>query len=403
MAYIVDPIDPSQPTGDKGATQGDDELRALKGLVQTLIGGSAVAPVNVFRKNAIIGGDFDTNPWQRGINFVGLATNLLSADRWYRNKTGTMIEDITKTVDAPIMGTVYKNRTMDYFTQNCFQANVTTAQAVLGAGDFSYYYQPVEGYNWKALAQIPIVLSFWHKHTKPGIYCVSLSNDFDRTYVAEYIQVVADTWEFESISIPASPSAGTWNYDTQSGISVKFIRAAGVTSQTATPGIWLNGVPLASVNQTNSVDAINNKFRLALIQLEVGIAASKFERRTFQEELLLCQRYYEKSFNAGIPPTQGMGTVNGEFYFPALRAGALQNISTSYSFKVPKRRQNVLIFTTYNPAVANSQVRDETANVDCAATGVTYSDTGFRITTIGNAATAVGNILGVHWTADNEI
>jgi len=38
-------------------------------------------------RNAIIGGDFDTNPWQRGVgNFVGVADGVYTADRWKRIK-----------------------------------------------------------------------------------------------------------------------------------------------------------------------------------------------------------------------------------------------------------------------------------------------------------------------------
>src|SRR5258708_16104390 len=100
MAYIVDPTDPTQPTNDKGATQGAGELRALKAYIATLAGlGPTGLGVNVFRKNAIIGGDFDTNPWQRGNAFVGIGVNNVAADRWKYDKNGTMIEDARNTVD----------------------------------------------------------------------------------------------------------------------------------------------------------------------------------------------------------------------------------------------------------------------------------------------------------------
>src|SRR5882762_2283871 len=250
MPYIVDPTDPTQPTGDKGATQGDDELRALKAYIATLAGlGPTGLGVNVFRKNAIIGGDFDTNPWQRGVNFVGVANNSFSADRWKYSKVGGVIEDITRTVDAPVLNTVYKNKTMDTLANNCLQMNVTTANAAPAAGDFSILFQNIEGYDFKLFAQVPLVLSFWHKHTKIGIYSIALRNSInDRSYVAEYSQTVADTWEFEQLSIPASPAAGTWDYVNGIGLAVSFARVCGATFQTPA-NIWTVGNFLSSPNQ----------------------------------------------------------------------------------------------------------------------------------------------------------
>jgi hypothetical protein len=60
--------------------------------------------------------------------------------------------------------------------------------------------------------------------------------------------------------------------------------------------------------------------------------------------------------------------------------------------------------TTYNPAAANAQVRDETNTVDCSATTVVGSnDRQTAITCTGNAATVAEGLLGVHISADAEI
>lgn len=402
MAYIVDPTDPTQPTGDKGATQGDDELRALKGLVQTLFGGSAIAPVNVFRKNAIIGGDFDINPFQRGSNFAAVASGTYIADRFqYFNTSGAVIT-ASKTADSPVVTTVYKNKTMDNFSQNCLQLNVTTADVAIGAGEFVELRYTMEGIFWKQLAQVPITLSFWHKHTKAGIYSVGFRNTGnDRSYIAEYTQVVSNVWEFDQIVIPASPAAGTWAYTTNVvGLKVSFMMACSGTLATA-PNVWTAGNFIASPNQVNGLDTIGNNFNIAQIQLEVGAAASKFELRDFERELALCQRYYEKSFQLSTVPAQNVGINTGASDFIAGRAGALVSYGiVEYAVRKARLGANPIF---YNPSAANAQARDLISGTDCSLTGAfTFTEHGFTVQTTGNAATAVGNALSVHWTADAD-
>lgn len=401
MAYIVNPSDPTEPINSRGAAQGAEEFRALKGLLQTLIGGSAGFPISSLKKNAIIGGDFDTNPWQRGKNFVGIASTAYSADRWKHLKVGTMVEDVTQTLDAPAIGIALKNRTMDLFAQNCFQSNVTTAEAVLGAGDYSREVQFIEGYNFKIFARVPLVLSFWHKHTKVGTYCIAFRNSVaDRSYVAEYAQVVSDVWEFESITIPASPSAGTWNYTTGIGLEVSFCKGSGATFQTP-PNVWTVGDFFASVNQVNSLDTIGNKFRLDIIQLELGSIPTKFERRSIQEELLLCQRYYWKTFNQGVTPGQG-GPINGALeYFTAL--AGVNNQAIWVNFPVTMRSVPGII-TTYNPSAANNKWRNLTLGADSGVPAVGNSgDRGFALVNPQVAGDALGNALLIHATMDAEL
>lgn len=402
MAYTPDPTDVTNPLDTVDASTAAAEFRALKGYLSTLVGGGGFPGVNVFRKNAIIGGDFDTNPFQRGTNFVAVVSGQYVADRWQYSKVGTMVETVDKG-EAPVLGTVYKNKTMDMLANNGLRCNVTTAEAILGAGDFAMVLQVVEGYNFKLFAQIPMVLSFWHAHTKVGTYCVAFRNSIsDRSYIAEYQQVVSDAFEFDQIVVPASPSGGTWNYVNGAGLSVAFTKGAGATFQTPA-GIWTNGNFLASANQINSLDTIGNKFRIDIIQLESASIASKFERRSIQEELLLCQRYFEKSFFINDTPVQNKGIATGEVFFPAIKAGALGELSSRIPFRVLKRTTSPGI-TLFNPSAANAQVRDTSAAVDCTATNAAdNSDSGFSVVCTGNAATLVGNTLAIHWTADSEL
>jgi len=71
------------------------------------------------------------------------------------------------------------------------------------------------------------------------------------------------------------------------------------------------------MSNTYTVDVAN-------VQLEIGPAATEFEQRSFGEELALCQRYYEKSFNYVTAPTNG-SSVSAFSHF----AGLVTGISTN--------------------------------------------------------------------------
>ena len=44
-------------------------------------------------------------------------------------------------------------------------------------------------------------------------------------------------------------------------------------------------------------DSTDNELYITGVQLEVGSTATPFEHRSFGEELALCQRYFQKSYN----------------------------------------------------------------------------------------------------------
>ena len=280
----------------------DVTLRATKGspLTHTEMDDNQIA-TRSGRKNLIIGGNFDTNPWQRGTAFTGVTNNDYTADRVRCTLVGTGVVDVDKVADAPSVAQV------GFVVSNCMSWDVTTADASIGASDRYEFQYRIEGYDYAQIAQNDFVVSFWHKHTKTGTYCIGLRNSgFDRSYVAEYTQSVSDTWEKATIKVTASPSAGTWNYTTGRGLSFSFSFAAGSNVHT-TADTWQTGSFVATSSQVNAMDSTSNFCRFALIQVEGGTEATDFERRTFGEELALCQRYYTEQLTSTNQMPIGIG------------------------------------------------------------------------------------------------
>lgn len=261
-------------------------------------------------RNAIINGDF--NIWQRGTSFTSIADATYFADRWKYLKGTTAVHTVSRSIDVPTVAQA--GRGFNYSAL----VDCTTLASSIGSSERIGILQIIEGYNWLPLAQKEITLSFWVKATKIGIYCVSLQNAAsDKTIVKEYTINASNTWEFKTITFPASPSAGTWDYTNGAGLQVIFVLAAGSNFQGAADS-WSSSNLISTSNQVNGVDSTANDFRLCGAQLEAGSVATPFEHRSFQEELKLCERYYQfvysgSSYIIVIHASAGVVTVKANF------------------------------------------------------------------------------------------
>jgi hypothetical protein len=136
-------------------------------------------------------------------------------------------------------------------------------------------------------------------------------------------------------------------------------------------------------------------FDLTGVQLELGSVATPFERRSFGQELVLCQRYYEKSYDVGTAP--GTVTSNGAIgVFPAAYAVYFQ-----VQFKAIKRV--VATCTGYSPQTGatgkynwNMSTPNDTALTGTIANGQ-YGITFFNSSSPGNVSAYL------HFTADAEL
>lgn len=345
-------------------------------------------------KNKIIGGDFSTNPWQRGTSFVAVGANAYTADRWIYNKsTDSGIVSILKTQDAPSASQA------GIFTQHCLDVDVTAADTSIASNEFSHIGQCIEGINSMPLgfgqagARF-VSLSFWHKHTKVGSYSVSFGNsDINRSYVATYTQDASNVWEKAEITIPVDTS-GTWLYDNGIGLRVRFCIAAGSAYQT-TPGSWVAGNFFATSSQVNGLDNVNNNFKIALVQLEYGNQASMFEARSIGQEYELCRRYYRESRNLGA----AWASIEGADTSVWINATNFYDFGGKSLRGLPMRTNPTMIFYDVVSG-STSNVRNLTSPSNIPVTSLTTGTSAYIIST--SAGTA-GNAAAWQWSASAEL
>ena len=358
--------------------------------VKAYVDGKNGAGIN----NIFIAGDFDTNPWQRGTNFPAAVAGAYHADRWRTSYTTSAVVTMAKVADAPTVAEA------DYFTQNCLGMEVTTADTTIAATDIFYHLQLVEGYNFLPIAQRESTISFWVKATVTGVYCFVCHNSAaDMSFIAEYTINSANTWEYKTVTVPASPSAGTWNYTNGTGITCQFIMAGGSNFYGVTG--WQAGGLYCTANQVNALATVGNIWRLALVKWEVGAVATPFVGRTIQEELLLCQRYYWKTFPQGVAPVQNVGNANGAIGYRVQVTGVA---NAGVLVRPPVIMRATPTVTGYNPLAANALWRNISNASDSGALSLSNSaDNEFFANNVQVAADTVSHFMAIHATAESEL
>lgn len=339
-------------------------------------------------ENIIIGGDMSSNPWQRGTNFLAVAVGTFTADRFEWLQSGVGLVDINKLADAPtpVESGVVTNDSL----------NITVALVdVVGPATFYAEGYKIEGFDWAKISQKPLVLSFWAKSSQAGTYCIGLQNfGQDRSYVAEYIIGLANTWTYITIPVTVAPTAGTWNYTNNAGLRIFFTLSAGANLQT-TPGTWQVGNFIATASQTQWITTLANTFQIDLVQLTAGTATYPFIYQTQADILNRCMRYYEKSYDTLVAPATNttVGTFNSS------NSSALAgDFDFDVRFSNVKRAtpNNVIIYSVAGNA-ANVTQNDAT---EVAAVAAAVGASSFRVQGT-NAALKYGAIG--HYTVDAEI
>lgn len=343
-------------------------------------------PGSSINDNLIINPSFRI--WQRATSFT--TASGYTSDRWEFTDVGAGVVTVSRSTGGPTG------------TQYAWEANVTTADASIAAGDLYTVNQPIEGSNihetriGTASAE-SVTITFDVYSAVTGTHCISLRNSAaNRSYVAEYTVNSANTWETKSITI-ALDTTGTWLYDIGIGLNVTWCLAGGSTFQT-TAGSWTAGNFVCSSNQVNVMGTLANKFRLSDVKVEIGIQSTLFRSLLIEQEIEACQRYYEKSYNLSVAP--------GSVSVPGIHGGRQSGTGNYVGVQAFSTRKR----TTPSMTGYRSDTGASGSWLDFnAATGITPNFTNASIPTseyemaVVVTAVADANFIGGHWTADSEL
>ena len=251
-------------------------------------------------RNHIINGDMRID--QRNAGASGTAS-AYTVDRWQyyatQSSKGTWQQN-AGSVTPPAGFTNYLGFT-------------SSSAYTVTASDVFQIAQYIEGFNvadlgWGTASARTVTLSFLVRSSLTGTFGGALVNSAtNRSYPFSYSISSANTWEQKSITI-AGDTTGTWLTNNGNGVQVNFALGVGST-YSGTSGSWAGTLYLSATGATSVVGTNGATFYITGVQLEPGSTATPFERRSFGQELSLCQRYFIKLVEPSLSGYAPTGTA----------------------------------------------------------------------------------------------
>jgi hypothetical protein len=342
--------------------------------------------------NVLINGNMDV--WQRNTTFTGMSGSVRIVDQCLYVSGGGFTGVYTGSQSTDVPTEVESGIKSNY----SLKLDCTMADASIASGEYSFIRRAIEGYDYAPLKDNTVTLSFWVKATKTGVYCVGFQNNGqDRSYVAEYTVESASTWEKKTITLTLDQSGGTEDFTNGAGLYISFALSMGSTRHT-TPNAWQTGNYFATANQVNACDNTANEFYLAQLKLELGNVATPIVPRPFSEELELCKRYFQKSYQYASP-VGSSPNYNGE----CSSYGANTYYVQADGMPVSPTMRDYPTVTVYSPINASvGQAYNAAAAININWIGLNISNNRIRFYS-NTAGCTSGHQIRWHYTLDSEL
>ena len=297
-------------------------------------------------RNRIINGDMRIDQRYAGALLTGAANPNYLCDRFgvYHNIGTLNYQQNLNSVTPP-----------NGFTNYLGLAN--TSSSTSGASNYYNLFQAIEGFNisdldWGTASAKSVTLSFWVRSSITGTYSATLNVATNSLgYPLTYNIGSANTWTHVTLTFPG-PTTGTINTTNGNGVSVIWDLGQG-SNYRFTAGSWQSGTVQGATGSTDWNQTNGATFYITGVQLEVGTVATPFERRSYGQELSLCQRYYEEvgAFLTGM----ALNTTTLECQIPFASKRVNGNVS-----QIPGRTARIRVltgsadFASTNPVIANA-------------------------------------------------
>ena len=231
----------------------------------------------------------DTGPWEKGFRNCFKVTNASTADETSTSAEARITYNI-EAQDIASSGWEYNNTSSNLTVSCWFKSNV--------AETFYMVLRSRDGTNQGYCTPITLAANTWTKFTKtvPGAANIQINSD-NGEGLAIHIYLFLG-----SNSTTSSHTNNAW----------AAYNGSDTTPDFETSGSWFAG------------DA-SSTFQITGLQLEAGDTATDFEHRSYGDELVRCQRYYQRLGHQMLWAGRGNGSASFVFGVPlpvALRAAS---------------------------------------------------------------------------------
>ena len=282
-------------------------LRAAE-LLRSETVADAFNTIQAGRKNLIYNGSMQIN--QRGNRSNATDSGWGGADRWNHFIGSCGSYNITNSST----GVEHKGfpRSLKF---DCNGSDGTPA-----SGDYVGLQHKFEGFDVQRLryghsSAVTLTLSLWVKSNKTGTFQINFRSVDAGRMISRVITIdYADTWEFKTVTIPGDRHGSQLDNDNTEEFRVEMWFDAGssfTSNSIKTDWGAYDGAARATECTLCLSDSTSNYLNITGVQLEEGSHATPFEFRPYQQELALCQRYYQKIDGTSDLTPFGYGRANG--------------------------------------------------------------------------------------------
>jgi len=357
---------------------------------------SGLADLGMSRQ-AIMNGNFDI--WQRGTSVsITDSVQIFQADRWddFVSKDGGTLPTLTRSRQLLTSGDIPNSF---YFTR----LTTNGAGTSLGVSSYHYYQNKIEhGTRNLCGANKTITVSFYaksdiaNKRICPTIY---------QTYGTGGSPSTAEQIKGTPITLTSSWVKYTATFTTNTLVGKTF-----GTSNNDSLNLWIfdmwgttTGNTFVQTSVTAETFIGSGNIDIAQVQLCAGDVALPFQPKSFNQELLDCQRYYEPSWDYGETPT----TISKYVFMNCGKAYNSGNIATNpFYYKVKKRTTSPTV-TVYDGARTVNKISwadngGSTVNGTAEPAGKAVTDSFWQYSSGGAGATSTG-VLSCAYEVSNEL
>ena len=348
------------------------------------------------RKNLVTNGAMQVA--QRSVSETGLgaASGYFTLDRWRLASSNTAGRlTMTQTADGP-----------SGFA-NCLKLDCTTADTSIAAAELLILNQRFEGQDLQQIkkgtsdAEL-ITVSFYVKASAAFTFGVELIDDDNDRQITKLFATTTG-WVRHELTFPAD-TTGAFNDDNALSLHINFWLHAGATYTGGT--LETAFASKTNANRAAGIDSFysstDNNFFITGVQMEIGSQATPFEHRSFGEELSLCQRYFQKTYDYATAPATS--TENGWAWYGTDYNLDITSTFQSQGIRFENTMRSAPTMVGYDASGNSGKCTRYRVGVGPSSNIASSID---LITTknfrhFGEGTNATGNIA-FHYTADAEI